>query len=104
MKKGMLIAAFLTAFLLTAGIASAHFYFSFAFPPFSLGFGGPPVVAPPQAYYPYPYGSYYYPRPYGYYGNYYGPGYYGPRVWVPGYWGFGGGGRAWIPGLWGYHR
>ncbi len=95
MKKGVLICTLLMAVFLTTGIASAHVYWSFSFPPFGFAFGGPAVVAPPPAYYPYPYGYYSYPYTYGYYGY---------RVWVPGYWGYGRGGRAWMPGHWRYRR
>ena len=93
MKKGLIVVAFaLLTVLMAAGPASAwhrhaHFGFGFYFAP-------PVVVAPPPAYY-YP------PYDYGYY-------YRSPRVWVPGYWGWGPGrpygawGRAWIPGYWSY--
>jgi len=103
MKKRLLIGTLIVVFALTTGIASARVYFSFGFPPFAIGFGGPAVVAPPPAY-PYPYGGYYsypsYPYAYGY--GY--PGYYGYGAWAPGYRSYGRGGRTWVPGYRGYRR
>ena len=99
MKKILLLSTLLLVLFLSTGISSAwvSFHFGVPVPPVVVG---PPVVAPPPPAYPYPYG---YP--------YYGPGYYGyygPRVWVPGYWGWGWTnhrwGRVWHGGHWGHHR
>ena len=101
MKKSLLIGTLIVVFALTTGIASARVYFSFGFPPFAIGFGGPAVVAPPAAY-PYPYSYYSYPYAYGYYSYPYAygyPGYYGYRA--PGY---GTWGRGWAPAPRGHRR
>ena len=43
MKKAVLIGISFVVFVLSAGIASAKVYFSFAIPAFAFGFGGPAV-------------------------------------------------------------
>jgi hypothetical protein len=103
MKKILFLSTLLLVFFLTTGISSAWVSFRFEVPLPPPPVVGPPVVtAPPPAYYAYPYGY-----PYPYYGpRYYG--YYGPRVWVPGYWGWGwrnrAWGRVWHQGHWGHHH
>jgi hypothetical protein len=80
MKRIVLIGALLLVFVLTAGAASAQIILPPGWP------FHPPIIAPPRAYYPNPYGYYSYPYPYGYYSYPYG--YYGSRG--PGYWGYSG--------------
>jgi hypothetical protein len=80
MKRIVLIGTLLLVFVLTAGTASAQIILPPGWPFL------PPIIAPPRAYYPNPYGYYSYPYPYGYYSYPYG--YYGSRG--PGYWGYSG--------------
>lgn len=87
MKKILIVSAVVSAILLAAGTASAHWqtYLNFGFylPP-------PPVWVPP-------------PPPVAVYPGYPSYGYYGYRVWVPGYWESRwspyGWTRVWIPGI-----